>query len=125
MESEFSQFLLAPLPLHTHNLNTDIDLGTKNLIALTGASDGLQLTNDSLTNTRHFANTLFNLMRGGIFDDDYNVEKEEAMRLIDSFTMSNKKDFQFKIFEGGNHSLSNFEEERNELISNWFKKYNK
>lgn len=57
--------------------------------------------------------------------EDYNVEKEEAMRLIDSFTMSNKKDFQFKIFEGGNHSLSNFEEERNELISNWFKKYNK
>ncbi|MCL7754463.1 hypothetical protein [Polaribacter sp. Z022] len=63
-------------------VNTDIDLGTKNLIALTGASDGLQLTNDSLTNTRHFANTLFNLMRGGIFDDDYNIEKEDFIKYI-------------------------------------------
>jgi len=57
--------------------------------------------------------------------EDSNVEVKEAQRLIDSFTRSNKKDFQFKIFEGGNHSLSNFEEERNELISNWFKKNNK
>ncbi|WP_298884303.1 hypothetical protein [uncultured Polaribacter sp.] len=63
-------------------VNADIDLGTKNLIALTGASDGLQLTNDSLTNTRHFANTLFNLMRGGIFDDDYNIEKEDFIKYI-------------------------------------------
>ena len=69
-------------------VNEDIALGTKNLIALTGASDGLQVTNDSLTNTRHFANTLFNLMRGGIFDDDYNVEKEDFIKYI---AKANKK----------------------------------
>ena len=57
--------------------------------------------------------------------EDSKVEVEEAQILRDSFAKSNKKDFQFKIFEGGNHSLSNFEEERNELISNWFKKHNK
>ena len=66
----------------------DIQLGTKNLIALTGAADGLQVTNDSLINTRHFANTLFNLMRGGTFDDDYKIEKEDFIKYI---AKANKK----------------------------------
>ena len=57
--------------------------------------------------------------------EDSRVEVNEVQRLIDSFTMSDKKNFEYKIFEGGNHSLSNFEEERNELITNWFKKHHK
>ncbi|MDO5969187.1 hypothetical protein Q4Q35_05145 [Flavivirga aquimarina] len=60
----------------------DIDAGTKKLIKLTGASDGLQLTADPLTNTRHFSNTLFNIMRGGIFDDGYNIEKQDFIKYI-------------------------------------------
>ena len=60
----------------------DIDAGTKNLVALTAASDGLQLTDDELVNTRHFSNTLFNIMRGGIFDDDYNIEKNDFVKYI-------------------------------------------
>ena len=48
----------------------DIDKGTSELVALNGNSDGIQLTADDLINTRHFANTLFNIMRGGIFDDN-------------------------------------------------------
>ncbi len=53
----------------------DINSGTKGLIALNAAADGLQLTSDHLRDTRHFANTLFNIMRGGIFDFNYNIEK--------------------------------------------------
>ncbi|WP_136482760.1 hypothetical protein [Cognatitamlana onchidii] len=64
-------------------LREDIDLGTKNLVELTGASDGLQLTQDPLTNTRHFANTLFNIMRGGIFDDNYNIEKADFTKYLE------------------------------------------
>jgi hypothetical protein len=56
-------------------LNDNIEFGTKNLIELNAASDGLQLTSDSFKDTRHFSNTLFNIMRGGIFDDGYNIEK--------------------------------------------------
>jgi hypothetical protein len=56
-------------------LQNDIEKGTKNLINLAAASDGLQLSNDPLVNTRHFSNTLFNIMRGGIFDDNYSIEK--------------------------------------------------
>jgi hypothetical protein len=63
-------------------IQEDIDKGTKNLVKLAGASDGLQITADPLTNNRHFANTLFNIMRGGIFDDNYNIEKSDFIKYI-------------------------------------------
>lgn len=55
----------------------DIDSGTDKLLALAGASDAMQLTDDRLRDTRHFANTLFNIMRGGIFDHNYQIEKRD------------------------------------------------
>ena len=60
----------------------DIELGTKRLLDLNSASDGIQLTSDKLRNTRHFANTLFNIMRGGIFDDNYQIEKGDFRKYI-------------------------------------------
>ena len=63
-------------------IQKDINQGTKNLIGLTGAADGLQLTADPLINTRHFANTLFNIMRGGIFDNNYQIEKGDFIGYI-------------------------------------------
>jgi len=56
-------------------IEKDIVLGTKKLIALNAASDGLQTSSDHYRDSRHFANTLFNIMRGGIFDDGYTIEK--------------------------------------------------
>ena len=56
-------------------VNENIAMGTERLIKLNAASDGLQLTADANRDTRHFANTLFNIMRGGIFDDNYRIEK--------------------------------------------------
>ena len=52
----------------------DIEEGSKQLLELNAASDAIQLTADALRDTRHFSNTLFNIMRGGIFDDNYNIE---------------------------------------------------
>jgi len=63
-------------------IQKDIDKGTKKLIDLTASSDGLQFTADSLINTRHFSNTLFNIMRGGIFDDGYNIEKGDFIKYL-------------------------------------------
>ena len=63
-------------------LKEDVELGTKNLIALNASSDALQLTNDTLRDTRHFANTLFNIMRGGIFDFNYQIEKQDFLKYI-------------------------------------------
>lgn len=56
-------------------VNEDINYGTENLVELNAASDAIQVTADSLRDTRHFANSLFNIMRGGIFDDSYKIEK--------------------------------------------------
>src|SRR6056297_14778 len=58
-------------------IQADIDRGTKKLIELVGASDGLQLSSDEFRDTRHYSNTLFNIMRGGIFDDNYKIEKQD------------------------------------------------
>ena len=58
-------------------LLADVEEGSQHLVELVAASDGLQLTNDRLLNIRHFANTMFNIMRGGIFDDNYNIEKAD------------------------------------------------
>ncbi|WP_420573711.1 hypothetical protein [Kordia sp.] len=56
-------------------IQSSIDQGTQNLVALNAASDGIQLSADKFRDTRHFSNTLFNIMRGGIFDNNYQVEK--------------------------------------------------
>ena len=56
-------------------INDDINIGTRRLVDLNSASDAIQITSDNLKDTRHFANTLFNIMRGGIFDNNYQIEK--------------------------------------------------
>ncbi|WP_248722296.1 hypothetical protein [Seonamhaeicola sp. ML3] len=66
-----------------HELEADVDLGTENLVKLTASSDGLQKTADTITNTRHFSNTLFNIMRGGIFDDNYTIEKHDFSKYLE------------------------------------------
>jgi hypothetical protein len=65
-----------------NKVKADIQRGTEELIKLDAASDGLQLTADSLKDTRHFANVMFNIMRGGIFDKNYQIEKEDLKNSI-------------------------------------------
>ena len=55
----------------------DISKGTERLLNLTGSADGLQKTSDELKDARHYSNVLFNIMRGGIFDDNYQIEKKD------------------------------------------------
>ena len=58
-------------------LEDDIELGSKNLVSLNAAADGIQFTADKRKDTRHFSNVLFNIMRGGIFDNNYTIEKKD------------------------------------------------
>lgn len=55
----------------------DMELGTLNLKRLVALADGLQSGNDQLTTSRHFSNVLFNLMRGGIFENEYSVDTND------------------------------------------------
>ena len=58
-------------------IKEDIAAGTNRLVALNAASDALQSTADEYVDARHFSNTLFNIMRGGIFDHHYQIEKTD------------------------------------------------
>ena len=60
----------------------DIDQGTQRLKALNAAADALQCTADPLRDARHFSNVLFNIMRGGIFDHHYQIEKWDFDRYL-------------------------------------------
>lgn len=53
----------------------DVAAGARRLFALNAAADGLQLSADHRRDSRHFSNALFNIMRGGIFDQNYQIEK--------------------------------------------------
>ncbi|MEM7102715.1 MAG: hypothetical protein AAF502_06220 [Bacteroidota bacterium] len=70
---------LAELKKDHNNLKDlvekDIKEGTKKLIQLVASSDGIQNSSDLLKDVRHYSNTLFNIMRGGIFDKNYQIEK--------------------------------------------------
>jgi len=66
----------------------DVQLGTKKLIALNASSDSQQLSNDRWQDARHFSNTLFNIMRGGIFDNDYQIERKD---FADYLSKANKE----------------------------------
>ncbi len=46
------------------------------------AADGLQLTAQETTTAHHFANVLFNIMRGGIFVDNYQVERDDLCDFV-------------------------------------------
>ncbi|MEL7160646.1 MAG: hypothetical protein AAFN92_07800, partial [Bacteroidota bacterium] len=60
----------------------DVKAGTARLTALAAAADGLQRTDDHRYDSRHFANVLFNIMRGGIFDDNYRIERADFLSYL-------------------------------------------
>lgn len=63
-------------------LEEDIERGTIELVKYVAAADGLQLSADKATTSHHFANVLFNIMRGGIFADGYQVDKGDLLAFV-------------------------------------------
>ena len=83
----------------TDDIEADIALGSENLARIVGISDGLQVTEDKLSANHHFANVLFNVMRGGLFVDNYAVPKADLIDFVKGF--NRVKYNQFKdFFEG-------------------------
>ena len=59
-------------------VDADIAKGTANMKRIMGAADGFQCLQDEATSTHHYANVMFNCMRGGIYDNNYEVSKKVA-----------------------------------------------
>jgi len=66
----------------------DVVKGTQNLVRIVAGADGLQITQDELSTWRHFSNTLFNAMRGGVPDDSYRISKADLKAFL---AQSNKE----------------------------------
>ncbi|MCU0442081.1 MAG: hypothetical protein MUE96_06760 [Bacteroidia bacterium] len=91
-----------------NQIEADIQLGSQRLMELNASSDGIQLSADVYRDTRHFSNTLFNIMRGGIFDFNYQIEKGDLIKFI---AASNRKVYQKHqaLLAGLNDTLTVFE----------------
>jgi hypothetical protein len=66
-------------------IQLDIDKGTQELVKLVSQADGVQYSEDKLISTRHFSNSLFNIMRGGIFSDGYLIRKIDFLNFVESW----------------------------------------
>ena len=60
----------------------DMELNTENLKKIVASADGLQFSSDGLCTAHHFANVMFNVMRGGVFTHQYNINKEEFIEFV-------------------------------------------
>ncbi|MGB0387253.1 MAG: hypothetical protein ACPGWR_20735 [Ardenticatenaceae bacterium] len=63
-------------------LEADIAQGTADLISYVAAADGLQVSAQETTATHHFSNVLFNVMRGGIFANGYQVDRDNLLDFV-------------------------------------------
>lgn len=81
-------------------IEADINHGTEKLVDLNASADGLQYSSDELRDIRHFSNTMYNIMRGGIFDYNYQIER---------------RDFKTYIKKANSHVFKKFESEINSL----------
>jgi hypothetical protein len=79
--ADLLQLLRAKEGLRTE-LEADVERGTRNLVRIVAGADGLQLTEDELSTWRHFSNTLFNVMRGGVPDRGYWVSRADLRSFL-------------------------------------------
>jgi hypothetical protein len=63
-------------------LEADIVQGRADLEALVAATDGLQQSADPMLGAHHTANTLFNILRGGVFADSYTIDSADLRAFL-------------------------------------------
>ena len=64
------------------SVKDDIAEGTAHLRSIVGSADGMQRTRDLMTGTRHYSNVLFNVMRGGVFDNNNLIDRDDLRAFI-------------------------------------------
>ncbi|MDA3823495.1 MAG: hypothetical protein PF450_12915 [Bacteroidales bacterium] len=92
---------------HKKRIYEDVNAGSINLKAMVKDADGVQDCGDERVVTRHFSNVLFNIMRGGIYENEYTIKKQD---LENHFQKFNKH-----LFKKHADWISNLEEEENYL----------
>ncbi|WP_420628153.1 hypothetical protein [Candidatus Leptofilum sp.] len=80
--THLTQFLQQDTASIEQALEADIDQNTAVLLGYVAAADGLQYSAQKTTSAHHFANVLFNIMRGGIFADGYQIERNDLRKFM-------------------------------------------
>ena len=78
------------------DIKLSIDEGSDKLASIMGSVDAFQATAEENVSVHHYANVLYNSMRGGIFIDQYRVQKEDFLNTIFHFNKDlflNQKSF--------------------------------
>ncbi|MFI3325915.1 MAG: hypothetical protein R3Y35_07050 [Clostridia bacterium] len=60
----------------------DIKKGTKEIIKIVASADGIQKTGDKVATAHHYLNTLYNVMRGGTFENGYDFDANDFIKNI-------------------------------------------
>lgn len=84
---------LKTRPKLKERLYESINSNMRKLQKLVCLADGMQLSANKLLTTRHYANVLFNVMRGGIFGSGYEIEKEDFVNYLKTHNTSIHSDF--------------------------------
>jgi hypothetical protein len=63
-------------------IKEDVNRSSSNLFSLLASADAVQYTADELSTTRHLSNVLFNIMRGGVFIENYVVPADDFLAFI-------------------------------------------
>jgi len=64
------------------HIRRDIESNSQNIERIVAMADGLQVSAEQVVSAHHFANVLFNEMRGGIFADQYQVDAADFKKFI-------------------------------------------
>jgi len=76
--------------------------GSDKLARIMASSDGFQVTGEEDVSLHHYANTLFNVLRGGIFANQYQVSRADLLKTLQHFNHD--------IYERQKIALSNLPE---------------
>ncbi|KJY86077.1 hypothetical protein TW84_20495 [Vibrio neptunius] len=78
---ELNHLLEKPAELR-QNVEQSITDNQNDLITLMSGADAWQMTAEENTSVHHYANVLFNNMRGGVIENNYDLDKADVLKTI-------------------------------------------
>ncbi|MBT8405546.1 MAG: hypothetical protein KJP18_16930, partial [Gemmatimonadetes bacterium] len=96
--------LLADEDRRKNAVLDDVAANAQHLARIVAGADGMQMTGDHLGSVHHFANVLFNVMRGGTFESGYTVDVADLEAYVRSFDRS-ARDRHRGFFDGLGESV--------------------
>ena len=66
-------------------ITQSVEKASDELARIMAGADAFQTTAEKIVSLHHYANVLFNVLRGGIFDDQYQVSSQDFRRTVEMF----------------------------------------